>query len=151
MKTKQIFIVLISSMLLLAACSETQKPQEQTETATERAEEKKTDYLTLTSNVQQIRAIAHAAQIMQNNDLYNLGKMEVVICGQTVTELTNSEVMEPILKAIAEGNLEVKACGFSVSGQKVDTSLLPPEIEVVDNGIAYALEKQLAGYEVLGL
>jgi intracellular sulfur oxidation DsrE/DsrF family protein len=151
MKTKQIFIVLISSLLLLAACNETQQPKEQTETAAEKAEEKKTDYLTLTNNVQQIHAIAHAVQIMQKNDLYNFGKMEVVVCGQTVTELTNSDVMEPIRKAIAESNLEVKACGFSVSGQKVDTTLLPPEIEVVDNGIAYAFEKQLEGYVVLGL
>jgi len=151
MKTKRIFIVLISTMLLLAACDETQKSQEQRERATEKTEVKKTDYLTLTSNVQQIRAIADAAQIMQKNDLYNFGKMEVVVCGQTVTELTNSEVMEPLLKVIVEANLEVKACGFSVNGQKVDTTLLPAEIEVVDNGIAYALEKQLAGYEVLGL
>ena len=38
-----------------------------------------------------------------------------------------------------------------MNGQNVDQSKLPSEVEVVENGIAYALEKQLSGYEVLGL
>jgi intracellular sulfur oxidation DsrE/DsrF family protein len=101
--------------------------------------------------VQQIRAIAHAVSLMKQDENYHFNSMEVVICGQTVTELTKPEVMEPILKAIADANLKLIACGFSVNGQKVDRTQLPPEVEVVENGIAYALAKQLAGYEVLGL
>ena len=73
-------------------------------------EVKKTDYLTLTSNVQQIRAISNAVTLMKQDEQYNFNSMEVVVCGKTVTELTDPEVMEPILKAIADANLKVKAC-----------------------------------------
>ena len=149
-KINKMMIVAVSA-LLLAACTLTTEQKNEQIAATETADVKKTDYLTLTSNVQQIRAIAHAVSLMQQDETYHFNSMEVVICGQTVTELTKPEVMEPILKAIADANLQVKACGFSVNGQKVDRTKLPPEIEVVENGIAYALEKQLAGYEVLGL
>lgn len=148
-KINKLMIVAVSA-LLLAACTQTAEQNNEPIAAAETVEVKK-DYLTLTSNVQQIRAIAHAASLMQQDEQYHFNSMEVVICGQTVTELTKPEVMEPILQAIADANLQVKACGFSVNGQKVDRSQLPPQIEVVENGIAYALSKQLAGYEVLGL
>ena len=149
-KINKLMIVVVST-LLLAACTQTAEQNNEPIAAAETAEVKKKDYLTLTSNVQQIRAIAHAVSLMQQDEKYQFNSMEVVICGQTVTELTKPEVMEPILQAIADANLQVKACGFSVNGQKVDRSELPRQIEVVENGIAYALSKQLAGYEVLGL
>ena len=149
MKINKIVIIAAISSLLLAACTQTGNQDSSTVNAT--TEVKKTDYLTLTSNVQQIRAISNAVTLMKQDEQYNINSMEVVVCGKTVTELTDPEVMEPILKAIADANLKVKACGFSVNGQNVDQSKLPSEVEVVENGIAYALEKQLSGYEVLGL
>jgi intracellular sulfur oxidation DsrE/DsrF family protein len=149
-KINKLMIVAVSA-LLLAACTQTTDQKSEPVVATENSEVMKTDYLILTSNVQQIKAIAHAVSLMQQDEKYHFNSMEVVVCGQTVTELTKPEVMEPILKAVADANLKLKACGFSVNGQKVDRTQLPPEIEVVENGIAYALAKQLAGYEVLGL
>ncbi|MDD4778419.1 MAG: hypothetical protein PHV53_09050 [Fermentimonas sp.] len=149
-KIHKLMLVAVS-VLTLTACTSAADQQQEPVAAVTSVEEVKTDYLTLTSNVQQIRAIAHAVSVMKENENYNFNSMEVVICGQTVTELVKPEVMEPILKAINDANLQVKACGFSVNGQKVDRTKIPSEIEVVENGIAYALEKQIEGYEVLGL
>lgn len=151
MKKIHKFMLVAVSVLLLSACTSAAEQRDEPAAIVASTEEVKTDYLTLTSNVQQIRAIAHAVSLMKEDDKYHFNSMEVVICGQTVTELVKPEVMEPILKAINDANLKVKACGFSVNGQKVDRTKLPSEIEVVDNGIAYALEKQIEGYEVLGL
>ena len=151
MKKINMIMILAVSVLLLAACTQTTEQKNEPMAATDTAEVEKTDYLILTSNVQQISAIAHAVSLMKQDENYHFNSMEVVICGQTVTELTKPEVMEPILKASADANLKLIACGFSVNGQKVDLTQLPPEVKVVENGIAYALAKQLAGYEVLGL
>lgn len=59
--------------------------------------------------------------------------------------------MQPILEAIAAGQLDVKLCGFSINQLGVDKSLVPEPITIVENGIYYNFQKQHEGYMSLGL
>lgn len=145
-------IILILSILFAASCTQSKEESKQTSAAeTSQTHNDVTNYIVLTSNIQQIRSISEGAQMLkaENPDAY--GKTEVVVCGKTVTEITNTEVMAPILKAISEGNLDVKICGFSINEHNVDANLIPAPLTIVENGIWYNFKKQAEGFRSLGL
>lgn len=145
-------IAFISSILFLASCTQPQEGSQQKSTAeTSQTHNDVTNYIVLTSNIQQIRSISQGAQMLkaENPDAY--GKTEVVVCGKTVSEITRTEVMAPILKTISEGNLDVKICGFSINEHNVDVGLIPEPLTIVENGIWYNFKKQAEGFRSLGL
>lgn len=145
MKTKISTLILTFASLILLSCTQPSNNDKST------AELKIENYIVLTNNIQQIRAISNAAQIMKSESAEEFGKMEVMVCGKTVSEMTNEETMEPLLKAIEEGELDVKACGFSLKQFNIDSTDLPSQISVVENGIYYNFKKQHEGYNSLGL
>ncbi len=150
MKTKLSILVLALASLFFVACTESQQSN-QDDVAQSDNTPKVENYIVLTSNIQQIRSISHAAQLMKAQSPDTLGKVEVVVCGKTVKETTNPDVMQPILEAIAAGQLDVKLCGFSINQLGVDKSLVPEPITIVENGIYYNFQKQHEGYMSLGL
>ena len=152
MKTKITTLLLAVASILFVAC--TQQPQQTTDKDTSSQEinhPKVENYIVLTNNVQQIRAISNAAQIMKSESPSEFGKMEMVVCGKTVAEMTNSEAMAPLIQAIEAAELDVKVCGFSLKQLKVDSTQLPSQVSVVDNGIYYNFKKQHEGYNSLGI
>lgn len=152
MKTRISTLLFAVASILFVAC--TQQPQQTTDKDTSSQDinhPKVENYIVLTNNVQQIRAISNAAQMIKADSPSEFGKMEVVVCGKTVAEMTNAETMAPLLEAIEAGELDVKVCGFSLKQQKVDSTQLPSQISVVENGIYYNFKKQHEGYNSLGI
>ncbi len=149
MRTKLSILVLAVASIFFVACNQAQQDNLSVEHADKTS--KVENYIVLTSNIQQIRSISHAAQLMRAEAPETFGKMEVVVCGKTVKETTNPEVMAPILEAIEAGDLDVKLCGFSINQLGVDEAEVPSAITIVENGIYYNFKKQSEGYTSLGL
>ena len=152
MKLRITTLLLAVASILFVAC--TQQAQQTTEKDTSSQEinhPKVENYIVLTNNIQQIRAISNAALIMKGESPKEFGEMEVVVCGKTVEEMTNTETMAPLLEAIEAGDLKVKVCGFSLKQLKVDSTQLPSQVSIVENGIYYNFKKQHEGYNSLGI
>lgn len=108
-------------------------------------------YVVLTKKIPQLKPILLTAEDLRKEDGSNFGDFQVIICGKTVTELTDKEKLESFLKKAGELNVTINACGFSLKKFGVDENELPKEIQVVKNGILYDFQLQKKGYHSLGL
>ncbi|SOC79572.1 DsrE/DsrF-like family protein [Salinimicrobium sediminis] len=131
-----------SIVILLAVFTNPVNAQEQQE---------QQNYVVLTKKVPQLKPILIAAESLAREDGHHFGKFEVIICGQTVKELTNKEMMQEHINKAKEQNVELVACGFSLKKFGVDRRDISPELKVVDNGILYNLQLQKKGYISLSL
>jgi len=104
------------------------------------------NYIVLTRKIPQLKAILLAADQLATNDGAQFGEFHVVICGQTVTDLTNLETMQPYLDMSKNKNIKLLACGFSLKKFGVDATKLPKEMGVVENGILYGFNLQKDGF-----
>lgn len=104
------------------------------------------NYFVLTRNVPQLKAIILAADALATDDGEKFGEFHVVICGQTVSDLTNLETMQPYLDMAKNKNIKLLACGFSLKKFGVDATKLPKEMGVVENGILYGFNLQKDGF-----
>ena len=109
------------------------------------------NYITLTRNVQQLKPILLAAEELAKEDGSTHGIYEIVICGQTVTELVKPEVMDPLLALVKSEKVKVIACGFSLKKFGVDTADIPKNMEVVQNGILHGFQRQKQGFYMISL
>ena len=64
------------------------------------------NYFVLTRNVPQLKAIILAADQLATDDREKFGEFHVVICGQTVSDLTNLETMQPYLDMAKNKNIK---------------------------------------------
>lgn len=113
--------------------------------------QEKNNYVVLTKKVPQLKPIILSAQELAAEDGNSFGKFEVVICGKTVRELTNPEVMKEYLDQAEKAGVELVACGFSLKKFGVDRRNLPSQLRVVDNGILYNFQLQKKGYTSITL
>jgi intracellular sulfur oxidation DsrE/DsrF family protein len=104
------------------------------------------NYFVLTRKVPQLKAILLAADQLAKDDGTQFGEFHVVICGETVKELTNLETMQPYLDLAKSEKVKILACGFSLKKFGVDATKLPKEMSVVDNGILYGFNLQKDGF-----
>ena len=104
------------------------------------------NYFVLTRKVPQLKAILLAADQLAEDDGAQFGEFHVVICGETVKELTNLETMQPYLDLAQSEKVKILACGFSLKKFGVDATKLPKEMSVVDNGILYGFNLQKDGF-----
>lgn len=109
------------------------------------------DYVVLTKKVQQLKPILIAADELAKEDGKHFGKFEIIICGQTVKELTDKEMMRDFINKAKEQKVDLVACGFSLNKFGVDRKDISPELRVVENGILYNLQLQKKGYINLSL
>ena len=109
------------------------------------------NYVVLTKKVPQLKPILLAAESLAREDGHHFGKFEVIICGQTVKELTDNEVMKEFINKAKTLNVVLVACGFSLKKFGVDRKDISPEFRVVDNGILYNLQLQKKGYTSISL
>lgn len=133
-------IILSSFALLLTFFSATAQNSEI------KADKHQHNYVVLTRKIPQLKPIIITAQELAKQDKDKFGDFQVVVCGKTVSGLTDKEQIGPFLKMAKEANVHLKACGFSLKKFGVNKDKLPAEIEVVENGILHNFELQKKGY-----
>ncbi|UJH89663.1 DsrE family protein [Antarcticibacterium sp. 1MA-6-2] len=109
------------------------------------------NYVVLTKKIPQLQPIFLTAEALAQEDGKNFGKFEVIICGQTVKELGDKEMMQKYINKAKEHNVELIACGFSLKKFGVDRKDISPELRVVENGILHNLQLQKKGYTSISL
>jgi intracellular sulfur oxidation DsrE/DsrF family protein len=115
------------------------------------AQDEQQNYVVLTKKIPQLQPIFLTAETLAQEDGNKFGKFEVIICGPTVKELTDKEMMQKYINKAKEQNVELIACGFSLKKFGVDRREISPEFRIVDNGILYNLQLQKKGYTSLSL
>lgn len=109
------------------------------------------NYVVLTKKIPQLQPIILTAVDLAKEDGNHFGDFQVIICGQTVKDLTNGEMMKGFIEKAEAAGVKIVACGFSLKKFGVDSSKLPPKIEVVKNGILYDFQLQKKGYRSIEL
>ena len=131
-------IILSSIALMLSFFSVNAQAQTSTQ--------KDHNYVVLTRKIPQLKPIILTAEALSEQDGDEYGDFQVVICGKTVTDLTDKGLMKPYLEQAEKAGVHIKACGFSLKKFGVNKEEIPAEIEVVQNGILHNFELQKKGY-----
>ena len=108
------------------------------------------NYVVLTKNVEQLKPILLAAEVLAKEDGKAFGDFEIIVCGKNIGELTDLDRMEPFMKEAERLGASIIACGFSLKKFEVNEEL-PKGMKIVDNGILYNLQLQKKGYKSLSL
>lgn len=109
------------------------------------------NYVVLTKKVQQLKPIILSATSLKNENEKQFGEFVVIICGKEIGEITDPEKINEFIEMAKEANVQIVACGFSLSKFKVDPSTVPEEIKIVENGILYNFQLQKKGFLNLSL
>lgn len=131
------YILLVAIFSLFTSCAGL--AQKTTDSSTK-------NYVVLTSNVQQLKPIILAAQALSAEDGENFGEFKVIICGKTITDLAEKEIITKYVEMAEENKVKLIACGFSLKKFKVNPQDIPKQIEVVQNGILHNFQLQKSGY-----
>ena len=113
--------------------------------------QKKNNYLVLSKNIQQLKPILLTANELAKEDGKKYGEFYVVICGKTVTKLTNNSDLDEILKKAKAQNVNIFACGLSLKKFNINPDQLPKNITVIDNGILYSFQLKKEGFITLSI
>lgn len=133
-------IVLLLSVIANPANAQAQKEQSGQE-----------NYVILTKKIPQLQPINLTALSLKEEDGDNFGKFKVIICGQTVKELTDIEMMQEYINKAEKANVELVVCGFSLNKFGVDRKDISPRLRIVENGILYNLQLQKKAYTSISL
>src|SRR5690606_41166508 len=115
-----------SIVLLLSLIATPVKAQQQAE---------QQNYVILTKKLPQLQPIFLTAETLAQEDGENFGKFEVIICGQTVKELTDRDMMQEYIEKAEKAKVELVICGFSLNKFGVDRKDISPQLRTVENGI----------------
>lgn len=141
----KLFFTLLLMVVLTAACTN-QNPQSAGSSGlVAEAVSQQKNYVVLTKQIPQLKALAWAAAEMKKDDAENFGNFHVVFCGRNVEQLTDHELMMPYMEQLQQTGVKLIACGFSLAQFNVDADDLADGIEVVENGIAYSLKMKKEG------
>lgn len=133
---KKLFVISIALFLLAFNHSGKAQTQEQYE---------HNNYLVLTRQIQQLQPIILTAEALATEDGPGFGDFQVVICGQTVKELTDKPMMKKFIDKAEQSNIQLVICGFSLDKFEVDRDELPEGLEILENGILYGFQLQKKG------
>lgn len=114
--------------------------------AQNRKHHKKNNYVVLTKTIPQLQPIIMTAESLAQEDGRKFGDFQVIICGKTVTNLTDKEMMRNFMDKAEKAHVKIVICGFSLKQFAVDQKDIPQELEVVDNGILHNFQLQKKGY-----
>lgn len=137
---KKLFITLSLAALSLASC---QAPAP-TEVVVEETVEN--NYFILNRNVEQLKAVGKAAADLAVADSTTYGTFKVVVCGKSVQDLVDEEMMADAVAILQASGVEMYACGLSLKKFGVDPASLPEFYQVVPNGLVFGFELQKEGY-----
>lgn len=104
------------------------------------------NYIVLTRNIKQLKPIILAAKDLAAEDGSQFGKFKVIICGKTITNVTQMNKMAPYLEMAEKNHVELYACGLSLKKFQVNPKNLPKQIHVTKNGLLYDFQLQKEGY-----
>ncbi|AVR47496.1 sulfur reduction protein DsrE [Christiangramia fulva] len=104
------------------------------------------NYVVLTKKIPQLQPIILTAEALAEEDGESFGDFQAIICGKTVQELTDKEMMKSFIEKAEEAHVKIVVCGFSLKKFKVNKEDIPEELEVVDNGILHDFQLQKKGY-----
>ncbi|MCM4167154.1 hypothetical protein KCTC52924_02732 [Arenibacter antarcticus] len=110
-----------------------------------------TNYTALIKNSKSLTGALETAEELMIADPQNFGEFQIVFCGKSIHEITEANIMDPILKRIGSKPIKVIACGFSLNKFKVDRTKIPQEITTVENGILHQFQLLKKGYLNLDL
>src|SRR5690606_12972135 len=109
------------------------------------------NYVILTKKLPQLQPIFLTAETLAQEDGENFGKFEVIICGQTVKELTDRDMMQDYLEKAEKAKVVLVICRFTLNKFGVVRKDSSPQLRTVENGILYNLQLQKKGYTSLSL
>lgn len=91
-----------------------------------------------------LKVAVRTADEIQSNPKFNVGKFEIIVCGQEVEKLKNDSELTSTLEKAAKLGVKVKACGISLQKFGVSPNSLHSEVQVTPNGLmrAFELEKE---------
>lgn len=93
-----------------------------------------------------LKVAVRTAQEIRENPRFNMGKFEVIVCGQEVEKLRAESELAKTLEEAARLGVKVKACGISLQKFGVEAESLDTHVEVVPNGLMRAFEMEKEGY-----
>ena len=111
----------------------------------------KNNYVVLTKKVDQLKPILITAEALALEDGERFGDFQVIVCGQDISQLTDTDKMKGFVAQAEKAGVHLVACGFSMNKFKVDPKDIPQEMEIVENGILHDFQLQKKGYYSLGL
>lgn len=138
------FSLLLMTFVLLSCTNQNQSANDSAKLSVETVSQKK-NYVALTKQVPQLKALALAATEMKKDDGESFGDFHIVFCGKNVEQLTNQELMTPYIEQLQQSGAQLIACGFSLFQFNVDAEDLAHGIDIVENGIAYSLKMKKNG------
>lgn len=104
-----------------------------------------TNFVILSSNIDQIEPILMAAQNQSRE-----GEFQVVFYGSEVRQLSSQSFKE-YLKLAEESKVRLSVCQMSIDRLKIDPATIPEEITLVENAFLYSLQLQKKGCNTLNL
>lgn len=134
--------MLAVALLFTAACTGQESGDNASAFVSEAANH---NYVALTKQVPQLKALALAATEMKADDGENFGDFHVIFCGRNIEQLTDKELVAPYVEMLHNAEAKLFACGFSLSQFDIDENDLADGIELVENGIAYSLKMKKEG------
>lgn len=143
---KTIFSTLLLSVFFIVGNAQ----QSRTNQISPLTQESNFNYVVLTKNVEHLKPILLAAEVLSKEDGKAFGNFEIIVCGKNIGELTDLKRMEPFMKEAQRLGASIIACGFSLKKFEVKEEL-PKEMKTVENGILYNLQLQKKGYKSLSL
>lgn len=111
----------------------------------------KNNYVVLTKKIPQLQPIILTAEALKAEEGDDFGDFQVIICGKEIGDITNTHKMKKFIRKAEEAGVHLVACGFSLNKFKIDTTKVPEEMKVVENGILYNFQLQKKGYNSLSL
>ena len=106
----------------------------------------KNNYVVLTRKIPQLNPIILTAEALAEEDGEKFGDFQVIICGKTVTDLTDKEMMRKFIDKAEIANVKIVICELSMKKFGVDQKDISQELEVVGNGILHNFQLQKKGY-----
>ncbi|WP_405572481.1 sulfur reduction protein DsrE [Winogradskyella sp. Asnod2-B02-A] len=111
----------------------------------------KNNYVVLTKKIPQLQPIILTAEALKAEEGKDFGNFEVIICGQNIGDITDSEKINKFIEKAKKAGVQIVACGFSLDKFKIDRASVPDDIKIVENGILYNFQLQKQDYKNLSL
>lgn len=122
-----------------------------TQAQTENSNTKKTNYLVLSKNIQQLKPVILTAKELAKEDGKKFGDFYIIICGKTVTEIANNTDFNELLNQAKAQNIKVYVCGISLDKFKITPDQMPNNVEITPNGILYGFQLTKKGFITLSI
>jgi intracellular sulfur oxidation DsrE/DsrF family protein len=95
---------------------------------------------------QHVRAAFQTVRDLEASDSLATTPVEIVVCGKAAGNLRRGTSLASRIEEQAPNRASVLACGMSLENRGIDPDRLISAVEVVPNGLAYALKREAAGY-----